>query len=180
MSANVDVKGKITVSFTREKNAPFENGVIRLKNSSGKIVKEIESGKTGVVVFDNISAGSYTIEGNRKGESRIVQKSAKLGAGEFVDVVLRMQLDTPVTITVQVKTSDGSAFANQSLVLWRSRPSEGDEEIPVTTNDKGIFTASNIFPNQDWKLKQDGKELATFGVAPTGQSQTINVQTSSN
>src|SRR3989344_192794 len=39
-TTEIHVKGKITVSLTREKGLPFEGGVIRLLSSGGKVIKE--------------------------------------------------------------------------------------------------------------------------------------------
>lgn len=174
------IKGKLTVSITREEGMVLEGAVARLISSSGKTVKEVDTGKSGVAVFDGIAAGSYKIEGGKKGEKRVTVQSITLTDGEIKDVTLSLFLDTTVTITVTVKKPDGSAFADQSFTLRKIRSSEAPLDYTVTTNNFGMFTKSDISPDDGWLLVQDGEEIGSFSVAPTGKNQTINVQTKSN
>lgn len=181
-ATTVAVKGKLTVTINGEGGKVLSDGLIRLLNSSGKTIKEVETGKTGVAVFDGLMAGSYKIEGGKKGEKRVVTQSVSLTDGELKDVTITILVDTPVTITVNVKKSDGSAFADQAFTLRKivGDADEPDLDYNVTTNNFGMFTKSDIAPNDNWLLMLDSKEVGSFSVAPTGKSQTINVQTTSN
>lgn len=173
------VKGKITVTLTREDNLPLETGVVRLTNAAGKVIKEINGYKMTTFVFDEIPAGSYVVAGGKKGESRLSTKNVTLGPGDIIAVSLSVFYDKKVSITVNVKKSDGSPFANQSFTLLRDAGDQHDE-FSVTTNSNGIFTKSGVAPYDNWQLFLSGTEVATFTVAATGQNQTINVKTNSN
>jgi len=179
-ATNPAVKGKLTISFVKENNKPYVGGTILLTNSSGKVIRSEQIGSTGTLIADELPAGTYTIKGFKEGDSRSVVKSVSLGAGEIKSVTTGLYIDTPVTITVTVKKSDGSPAAGESFNLVRVRTVDGDEIIPVTANENGTFTARKIYPNDQWKLVQNDVTVATINVAPTGVNQTFNVTINSN
>lgn len=183
---SVNVKGKVTVTFLKDKRQPFDNGVVQLVSSTtGAVVgtrKTGPDGTSGVVVFDEVPAGTYRVIGARESELGVRQTSASvaLAAGEFVSTTIKLMLDTPVSITVTVKRADGSPMADQTLKMIRSKGAEGNEVFSVQTNSSGVFTQSGVSPGHDWKLLKDDAEIATMAVAPTGENQSINVQANSN
>lgn len=184
-TVSVKAKGKITVTFIKDKGMPFDNGQVQLLNSSGKMVNSAKTGPdgtSGVVVFDQVPAGSYKIVGGRENEIgvRSVSKSVSIDEGEFANVTLKLYIDTPVTVTVTVTNSSGGPLANKSLSLVRPRGDEGDEVLSVTTNDAGVFTEGGVYPDDRWTLKEGDAEIGRFTVEPNGQNQSINVKTSSN
>lgn len=172
----IQVKGKITVSVTKEHGDPFKEALITLRTSAGRNVRSANASENGVVVFDEIPAGSYKVEVSKEGDGRIVSKSVNLDEGEVTSVSLSLMLDQEVSITVNVKKSDGSAYSDQEFIITKV----GGSEDSVTTNSSGTFTVDSIPPDDNWILKIGDSEVAKFKVAPTGQDQTINVQTSSN
>ena len=178
--ASSGVKGKITATITGEGGKVLEGAVIRLLNSSGKIIKEVDAGKTGVAVFDGLAAGTYKLEGGKKGEKRVTSQPVSIEDGELKDATLSIFLDTNVSITVTVTKADGTPAADQTFILRKVRSSESPLDYEVTTNNFGLFTKSDISPDDNWLLVQDDQEVAVFSVAPTGKNQTINVQTKSN
>jgi hypothetical protein len=178
--SSAGVKGKITATITREGGKVLEGGIVRILNSSGKIVKEVDTGKGGVAVFDGLVAGTYKVEGGKKGEARVVSQSVSIGDGELKDVSLSIFLDTPVSITVTVKKADGTPASDKTFTMRKIRSSESPLDYTVTTNNFGLFTKSDVSPDDKWLLIQNDQEVGSFTVAPTGKSQTINVQTTSN
>lgn len=183
---NVNVKGRVTVTFLKDKGQPFDNGVVQLISSTSGAVfgsrKTGPDGTSGVVVFDEVPAGTYRVVGARENELGVRQASTSisLDPGEIMSTSIRLLIDTPVAITVTVKGQDGTPMADQSLKMVRSKGEEGIEVLTVQTNSSGVFTRSGVFPHDAWKLLKEDTEIATIAVAPTGESQSINVQANSN
>jgi hypothetical protein len=179
------VRGRLTVTFFKDKGQPFNNGVVTLvQTATGMSMGSRNTGPdgtSGVVVFDEVPAGSYRVIGARKGEEgvRETSKTISIAEGELTSTTIQLAIDTPVTITATVLALNGSPRANTSLTLFRSKGEEGNEEFQVTTNDQGVFIQSGVFPHT-WKLLQDGSEIGTIQVAPTGENQTFNVKTNRN
>ena len=183
---NVMVKGRVTVTFLKDKGQPFDNGIVQLVSSmSGVVVgsrKTGSDGTSGVVVFDEIPAGTYRVIGARENELGVRQASTSisLDPGEIISTTIRLLIDTPVTVTVTVKKQDGTPMTDESLKMVRPKGDEGDEVFSVQTNSAGTFTRSGVFPYDRWKLSKGDTEIATMAVAPTGENQSINVQANSN
>lgn len=171
----VIVKGRITVTVTKENKQPFTDAVVVLKTDKGKSLKEIKASGQGVVVFDEVAAGTYTIETHRMGDGRVASKKISLAEGEVTQVSLSLFLDTEVKITVHVKNPDGSTTSDKSFTLTKN----GGPTSNVSTNSEGVFNAT-VSPDDNWRLMIGDKEVGTFKVSPTGASQVINVTTSSN
>lgn len=174
-STQVSVMGKINVSVEREKEGSL-NEIIIFLDSGGARLKEINTKQSGSAVFDQLKAGTYAVGTYIKGDQRIVSKKITLGEGEINDVSLGLYVNTKVKATVKVKNASGSLAANQKFTLKRANETGWD----VTTDDNGVFIQDNMASDLNWKLFKDGVEVATFGVAPTGLNQTINVTTSSS
>lgn len=174
------VKGKLTVTLTKEKSQPFEGGSIRLYTPSGKLIKELIADKSGTASFEEVAPGTYKLEGGKKGEKRAASQTVTVGDGEIKETALSIFLDTNVTVTVTVKDGSGSPLANQAFTLRKLRSSEPPLDFPVATNENGTFTKSGISPDDNWKLLIAGEEVGTFAVAPTGKNQTINVTAKRN
>ncbi len=179
-AAATTVKGKITVLVRREDNLPFMDSTVKLIGAGGSVVKEGTTGKDGIVTFDQISAGTYTLSASNKGEKRAATQKITLEEGEIKDAKLSLFLDTDVDITVTVKNMDGSPAANQSFTIQKIRSSESPLEYTVETDESGIFTKRGISPDDKWILLVDNEEVGSFTVSPTGKAQTINVTTTSN
>lgn len=172
---SVVVKGKISVMVKRERGLPFTDAVVVLKSDKGKSIREIQTGSNGGVVFDELVAGTYRVETHRAGDGRVAVKSVTLAEGDIISVDLALYLDTEVKIMVTVKSSDGSLIADKQYTLTKN----GGPTLSVTTNGQGVFTAT-VPPDDNWKLMLSEKEVGSFKVAPSGQSQVINVTTNSN
>ena len=91
-TTSAGVKGKITATITREGGKVLEGAIIRLLSLSGKTMKEVETGKSGVAVFDGIASGTYKLEGGKKGEKRVTSQSITLEDGEMKDATLSIFL----------------------------------------------------------------------------------------
>ena len=170
-SLGIIVKGRIAVTVTKERGDLYKDALVTLKNSSGTKIRESKASQSGMVVFDEIPKGVYTVEASKEGDGRNVSKKVSLGEGEKTSIVLSVMLDQEVKVAIHLKKSDGSSFANQTFTLTKI----GGLDLTVSTNSEGTFTAS-ITPDDNWLLKKEGVEIAKFRVAPTGEDQTINVQ----
>lgn len=168
----VQVKGRITVSVAKERGEAFTDALVTLKDSTGsKILRRIETGKSGTVVFDEVPAGSYQVGAQRIGDGRVVSKPVNLEEGEITSVSLALYLDTEVTITVSVKGESGQPLVNQTFTLIKS----GGPEFTVTTNENGQFTQGRVPPDDNWTLTSKSGQSVKFKVAPTAKDQTITV-----
>lgn len=178
---SITVKGRITVSLTKEDGLAFDEATIRLQDAtSGRIVRQAQLRKGTTAVFDEVPAGTYRVEGVKKGEESGAGKTVALGEGEITSVSLALYPDTLVSITVTVKDDSGSPVANQSLTIQKGVGGTEEQVFTVTTNDSGVFTQSGVKPDGKWEVVQGGSSVGMFGVAPTGQNQSINVKLKSS
>ena len=85
-SLGIIVKGRITVTVTKERGDLYKDALVTLKNSSGTKIRESKASQSGMVVFDEIPKGVYTVEASKEGVDFAEKKlKIKIKRGDFLN-----------------------------------------------------------------------------------------------
>lgn len=128
------------------------------------------TGQTGVLVCDEVTPGSYTVQVSAEGyETETIEVEAIAGEPSVVTVTLSEvepePLDESYVLTVNVQDIDGSSVRAVHLV---SLSSPDGVEVEADTNTAGEAQVE-VFPGDyEFKLSKTTYEMKTFEVSITG------------